>query len=227
MNKEKVIDDAFWHTKWETDQLGFHQEKVNSRLQKYWPELQVADDAKVFVPLCGKSLDMLWLAQHHRVIGNELSEIAVTDFFAEHALEPEKSSTDRYTRFAAGGIELLCGDYFALEPMDLKGVGGVFDRASLIALPAVLRKRYAKQLAHLLPESCKVLLITMIYDESRMQGPPFSVSEDEVYALFESEFSVQRVAQSEGPDIVGNLSERGLDTLTEQVFVLTKLPSSA
>lgn len=218
----KIVDNNFWHSKWESDQLGFHQEKINSRLKKYWPELTVAKGTRVFVPLCGKSLDMLWLAESHPVLGVELSEIAARDFFHENGLAADVCDKPPFVRHSGDNIELLCGDFFDLTAETLKDVGGVFDRASLIALPTDLRRRYADHLGAILPTGCRMLLITMIYDEQKMNGPPFSVPAEEVDNLFSNAFTIQQIAESSGPDIVGNLRERGLDTLTEQVFVLEK-----
>ena len=116
------------------------------------------------------------------------------------------------------------GDFFALEPLDLANVVAVYDRASLIALPPAMRERYAQHLAMLLNPGCQILLISMDYDESKMKGPPFSVDEKEVRQLFEEKFSIQRIGYSSGPDIVGNLADRGLDTLTEKVYVMKRKP---
>ncbi|MEM7293909.1 MAG: thiopurine S-methyltransferase [Pseudomonadota bacterium] len=219
---KKVVDADFWHRKWEANELGFHQEKVNSRLVKYWPQLGVEAADAVFVPLCGKSLDIAWLAQRHAVVGSELSDIAVRDYFTEQGQAPVVSSEARFTRYSAGNAQLLCGDFFDLTSDDLAGAMAVFDRAALIALPPDLRIRYAKRLGELLAPGGKILLITMIYDQSKMQGPPFSIPEEEVEDLFSDTFAIDKIAESSGPDIVGNLRQRGLDTLTEQVFLMEK-----
>ena len=218
----KIVDDAFWHSKWEQNQLGFHQEKVNSRLVKYWPLLNAPAHGKAFVPLCGKSLDMCWLAEQQPVLGNELSDIAVRDFFSENTLTPHVTTDGDFSLYRANNIEVLCGDFFDLTQDHLKNVVSVFDRAALIALPADLRARYADHLGDILVSGASVLLISMQYDESKMNGPPFSVPENEVNILFQDNFSVEKIAESSGPDILGNLKERGLDTLTEEVFILIR-----
>ena len=220
---KKIVDNNFWHSKWESNQLGFHQEKVNSRLKKFWPELQIPSAKKVFVPLCGKSLDMLWLAELHPVVGVELSQIAAEGFYTENDLPVIRNDQPPFVRYSGNNIDLLCGDVFDLTAEQMADVGGVFDRAALIALPTDLRARYARHLASILPAGCKILLITMIYNEEKMSGPPFSVTEEEVRSLFDTQFSVEKISESSGPDIVGNLRERGLETLTEQVFRLSKI----
>ena len=217
----------FWHQRWAAGRLGFHQARVNSRLKKFWAALAPEPGAAVLAPLCGKSLDMLWLARAgHRVIGIEISDIACRDFFAENGLRCTVEDGAPFVRFignAGGDIELWCGDWFDLKAGDLDGVRLVYDRAALIALPEPMRAGYAAHLAELLPPRARVFLISMDYDESRMKGPPFSVPEAEVRGLFEANFSVEIITQSSGPDFVGNLAERGLDSLNEKVYRLQRL----
>ena len=182
---------GFWHERWEANQLGFHQETVNDRLREHWPTLGVARQATVFVPLCGKSLDMRWLRElGHPVVGVEVSPIAIRDFFAEAGIEPTTVTTGPFERSSGGGYELFCGDFFDLDAEALAGVAGVYDRASLIALPPETRARYAAHLAAILPEAVQILLITLEYDQARMSGPPHSVPDDEVRRLFGADFAI-------------------------------------
>lgn len=222
------MDHDFWHQRWAAGRLGFHQQKVNTRLRKFWNTTTPVKGGKVLAPLCGKSLDMLWLAtEGYRVIGIEINDIACRDFYVENELHYTRQDGTRFVKFAGGnggGIELWCGDFFDLEPADLNEVSIVYDRAALIALPAAMRPGYASHLAALLRPGARIFLISMDYDESKMKGPPFSVPEDEVRGLFEKEFSVDIITQSSGPDIVGNLAARGLDTLNEKVYLLRRLP---
>ncbi|MGR3983907.1 MAG: thiopurine S-methyltransferase [Gammaproteobacteria bacterium] len=219
---------AFWRQRWAEGRLGFHQEKVNSRLRKFWREVEPAPRAKVFVPLCGKSLDMLWLASRgHRVIGSELSEIACRDFFTENALRYAETAGARFVRLSGGGISLWCGDFFRLRADDLRDVHLAYDRAALIALPAAMRANYAAKLAELSPPGARVFLVGMDYEQRKMKGPPFSVPESEVRELFEECFSVEILTQSSGPDIVGNLAARGLDTLNEKIYLLRRTEARA
>ncbi|NKB76762.1 MAG: thiopurine S-methyltransferase [Gammaproteobacteria bacterium] len=216
------MDSDFWLSKWEAGQLGFHQEKINSRLKRHWG-MKGLNGGAVLVPLCGKSKDMLWLAeQGHSVVGVEISETACRDFFKETGLDYEESNDGRFIHFKSDSIELLQGDIFALTEADLPSVDVVYDRASLIALPPKMRRQYADHLSALLNTNDQILLIGMDYDQNKMKGPPFSVTEKEVRTLFSNSFKIDRVDHSSGPDIVGNLSERGLDTLTEKIYVMTK-----
>ena len=146
----------FWHERWESGRTGFHQDETNRYLVQHWNRLQVNADAKVFVPLCGKSRDMLWLRdQGHDVVGAELSSIAVRDFFKEHDLEVSQSAQGDFERWDSEGVTLLCGDVFKLRAGDLEGVGAVYDRAALIALPPEMRRDYVKHLGEILPSRTK------------------------------------------------------------------------
>ena len=217
------MEPSFWHQRWAENQIGFHQEKINSRLIRLWPLLDLAEGTGVFVPLCGKTLDMVWLAeQGHKVLGVELSESACEAFFHENGLPFDRHRGDRFVELAGERIRLLAGDFFALTAADLAGVTAFYDRAALVALPEPTRPRYAEHMDAVLPSHCQGLCISMSYDEAKMKGPPFSVTDHEVRQLFESAFDVEVVAESSGPDIVGNLRERGLDTLAEKVYHLVR-----
>ncbi len=175
----------FWQQRWTDGQIGFHQSAPTALLQKHWPGLGIASDARVFVPLAGKSLDMVWLAARgHRVLGVELTQIAVDQFFAEHGLRPQVHASRHGLHHVAGNIELLRGDVFDLDPAALADCAAVFDRAAVIALPPPLRARYAHGPYANLPPGCRGLMITLEYPQGDRAGPPFAVPEDEVRALF-------------------------------------------
>jgi len=217
------MEKSFWHARWQANEIGFHQAEINAHLQNYWPTLHVAAGGCVFVPLCGKSRDMLWLAgQGQRVLGVELSPIAVADFFEENALTFSAQADTRFVRRQADEITLLEGDFFDLTPADAQGVTAVYDRASLIALPPPMRQRYAQQMAALLPSGVPVLLIALDYPPQEMDGPPFAVSAVEVAALFAVDFHIEPLG---GQDILMDnprFQARGLTRLDEQVFRLVR-----
>jgi len=213
----------FWLERWKQNETGFHQADFNSHLQQFWPDLNLPAGRRVFVPLCGKTRDLLWLrAQGHRVLGVEVSPIAVRDFFVENRLAPQVRRHEPFEVWEADGLTLLRGDFFALTPEWLSGVGAVYDRASLIALPPGMRERYAAHMARLLPQDCRVLLVTMEYPAGAMQGPPFSVDEAEVRALYQPNFQVTLLRHL---DILADnprFRERGLTALAEHVYRLDR-----
>lgn len=201
----------FWRQRWAENQIGFHQNTPTPLLLKYWPTLGIAAGARVFVPLAGKSLDMAWLAsQGYRVLGVELSQLAVEQFFDEHGLQPSVSESKSGRHYAAGGIELICGDAVSLDEEALHDCAAVFDRAALIALPPELRARYASQLYARLPAGCRGLLVTLEYPQHERAGPPFSVQEDEVRLLYARDRDIdlldRRQIPPEHPGYVGGVS---------------------
>ena len=205
----------FWHQRWADNQLGFHQHAPPPLLLKHWPALGIAPGAKVFVPLAGKSLDMAWFAaQGHRVLGVVLSRLAIEQFFAEHELQPGMRETRYGTHYEAGGIELIHGDAFGLDADLLRDCAAVFDRAALIALPPDLRLRYAHELYAALPTDCRGLLVSLEYPQAERAGPPFSVPEDEVRALYGTDWQVdlleRRPIPPDHPGFVAGVSR--LDT---------------
>ena len=213
----------FWLERWQKGEIGFHQPQFNSYLTQYWPELASAEGERVFVPLCGKSLDMLWLRQQgHDVVGIELSDQAVEAFWQENALDCCRETTGPFAAFRGEGITLLVGDYFQLTPGHLAGVTLVFDRAALIALPPEMRSSYVEQMAQLLPSGGQVLLVTMEYPQEEMAGPPFSVPEDEVRSLYSPHFEVNQLASTSTLDENPRFRQRGLTALQERVWLLRR-----
>lgn len=179
------MEAQFWHDRWSQRDIGFHQSEINAFLIKYWPALELAENSTVLVPLCGKSRDMVWLAQRgHSVIGLELSEVAVDEFFQELGVTPEIERNDRFVIYSADNIRILCGDFFAVTQQDLGPIDAVYDRAALVALPPEMRRRYAEHLGTLLSAPVQTLLVTFEYEEGQAEGPPFCVDRKEVTALF-------------------------------------------
>jgi thiopurine S-methyltransferase len=198
----------FWLTRWQRNEIGFHQDRPHDALARFWGRLGLTAGTRVFVPLAGKSLDLVWLAQRgHAVVGIELSEIAVRDFRAAHG------SSD---------VDLRCGDLFDLGPATLGRIDAIFDRASLVALPPPMRRSYAAKLAELSPPGTRTLLVTMEYDQSRMAGPPHSVPESEVQELFGATHDIEWLARDSCLRDFPRFSQRGIDALSESFYLLTR-----
>jgi len=213
----------FWNERWEQNEIGFHQSIVSPHLVNYWPSM-VSDQAKVFVPLCGKSLDLLWLMEHgHQVVGAECSALAVDSFFKGNNLQHEKSADKFFSVYKNAHITLFQGDYFHLSKSYLADVKYVFDRAALIALPEEMRRRYSAHMIQLLSTGAQILLITLAYDQQLMQGPPFSVSEEEVNKLFSVDFSITKLHQQDIIEKENRFKSKGLNSLIETVYCLQKL----
>jgi len=182
----------FWQQRWQEGRIGFHQERVTPLLEQHWDAIGAPAGGRVFVPLCGKSLDMAWLAARgHRVLGIELSPIAVLQFFEESRLSPGIRESRNATHYSAGGIEIIRGDVFDLDDATLAGCTGVYDRAALIALPAPMRERYVADVYSKLPSGCRGLLVTLEYPQAEKEGPPFSVAEDEIATRFGPDWTLE------------------------------------
>jgi len=213
------MEKAFWIGKWELQETGFHQPEVNAALRKFWSGLGLSPGARVFVPLCGKSGDMIWLReQGHEVTGVELSPLGVEAFFAENCLTPEKSKQGAFDVSEADGIRILCGDFFALTAESLAGVTAVYDRAALIALPPELREKYAAHMAKILPPGARMLVVTLEYPQEEMQGPPFSVPEAEVRRLYAARAGVEVLMHEDVLEKNPRFSGRGASALHENAF---------
>lgn len=213
----------FWHNRWENNLTGFHLDEVNPYLKANWASLNLKAGARVFVPLCGKSVDLIWLAaQGYQVVGVELSPLAVEAFFAENDLSAEHQMIGDLDYWQAENISLFCGDFFSLTTKILGQVDAVYDRASLIALPPAMRRDYAVKLTEL-AQSAPKLLVTLEYEQSKMDGPPFSVSENEVQALYQANYQVKLLSAQ---DVLGNNEKfraKGLDYMNECIYQLSPM----
>ena len=214
------MDPQHWHDRWTNNQIGFHQEEVNAHLSEFWPAA-IQAGGKVFAPLCGKSVDLLWLRdQGYQVVGIELSPIAVRDFFSENQLSVSQHDRDGLECWSSDGIEIYVGDFFDLNAEHLQGVTAVFDRASLIALPPEMRKNYAQRIQSLCVAQ-ETFLITLEYPQDQMQGPPFSVPADEVETLYANQYDIKVLKRFDALAENQNFIKRGVTQLYETVYHLT------
>lgn len=211
-------DPEFWHGKWAANQIGFHLEDVNPLLIKYWQHTNPRFEDKVFVPLCGKSEDLVWLATKHEDIqGVELSNIAVRAFFAEHFYTPMVMPINgQHELFQFDELSIYVGDYFTapVKPVDI-----VYDRASLVALPEEMRADYVAKIKSLLNQGGRILLVSLDYVQEEMAGPPFSVPEQEIRALY-SEYKVTKLYRDEAEEDHPKIAKKGLSRFAEEVYLI-------
>ncbi len=213
----------FWHERWRTGQIGFHQQSAHQLLESWWPRLGVPAGARVYVPLCGKSLDMTWLADRGcAIVGSELSRIAIDEFFASQSLQPTLTRRAGFTLHAAGAFEIYEGDALALTPQVTGPLAAFYDRAALVALPPEMRGPYIASLAALLPPGARGLQVSFEYPQEMKGGPPFSVETDEILQLCTGRFSVQEL---ERVDILAQspkFAEFGIPALHEIAYALER-----
>ena len=214
----------FWHERWRTGQTGFHQSIVHPLLERWWPSLDVPAGARVYVPLCGKSLDMAWLAgRGHPVVGSELSPIAIHEFFASARLVERLATDGDFVRHAAGAFEILEGDALALTPRLTGPLGGFFDRAALVALPPEMREPYFATLSALLPQGAHGLLIAFEYPQEMKGGPPFSVETTEIARLCSGRFSLRELERVDVLAVSPKFAELGIPALHEIAYALRRV----
>ena len=211
------MDAQFWHDRWASNEIGFHKSEANPLLVKYLGELSLANGSRIFLPLCGKTLDIGWLLSHgFQVAGAELSGIAIQQLFAQLGVTPTITKVGALDHYHAPQLDIFVGDIFNVTPEMLGQVDAVYDRAALVALPPQMRARYTAHLASLTAQAPQ-LLISFEYDQQAMEGPPFSVTTAEIQQQYGPRYDITVLASL---DVPGGL--KGRCPATERVYVLRK-----
>lgn len=216
------MEENFWLQRWKNHQIGFHKSEANPVLVKNFPKLCLATGSRVFVPLCGKSLDIAWLlSEGYGIAGAELVEMAVKQLFDELGMKPKIAQAGELRLYSAKNIDIFVGNIFKVSRKILGSVDALYDRAALVALPEPMRDRYT---AHLIEITDKApqLLVTFEYDQSLMEGPPFSVDSEEVNRHYSGCYDLSFVSST---DVVGGL--KGKYAAKENVWLLQKCSTAA
>lgn len=212
------MEPEFWHKKWKNREIGFHEANPNSLLVKHFHRLGLARGARLFLPLCGKTRDIDWLLQGgYCVVGAELNETAVGELFQELGVEPQVKELESHRHYRCADIDIFVGDIFNLTPQTLREVDAIYDRAALVALPPETRGQYTAHLQKITSMASQ-LLITFDYDQSGMDGPPFSVSAAEVTDHYGANYKITTL---ETRQVEGNL--KGQVEATESIRLLNPL----
>lgn len=219
------MEKDFWHSKWKNNETGFHLQHPNPNLVKHLDCFDLGQPSLIFVPLCGKTVDMPYLTQlGHHIVGVELSEKAIIELFKSLEIDPVIDTWTGGLVYQSERLKIYVGDFFELTPNLVGPIDFVYDRAALVALPQQTRPIYTKHLTHI-SGSAAQLLITMAYNQHEMDGPPFSVSEKEVRRHYECH---QKITLLDCNDILEQnprFKEAGLTALEERVYKLE--PKSA
>ncbi|HEU4682876.1 MAG TPA: thiopurine S-methyltransferase [Nitrospira sp.] len=211
------MDHGFWHQRWEKNEIAFHEGKANALLVAHFSKLGVAKGSRIFVPLCGKTLDIAWLLSNgYGVAGAELSRLAIEQLFMELGLQPDITTIGGLEQWSAKNLDIFVGDLFTLSRKVLGRVDAIYDRAALVALPAGMRDRYTAHLMELTGRAPQ-LVICYEYDQRVMDGPPFSVSNEEVRRHYAADYEATLIASTEVP---GGL--KGKVAAQEQVWLLQR-----
>lgn len=211
------MDPGFWHQRWEKNEIGFHENKPNPLLIKYFHELSVVKGRRIFVPLCGKTLDISWLlSSGYQVVGAELSQFAIEQLFMELGMQPEIETVGLVEQWSANNLDIFVGDIFTVSGKMLGPIDAVYDRAALVAFPEDLRNRYTAHLMEIANRSPQ-LLICYDYDQRLMEGPPFSVSNEEVHRHYATTYDLALIG---GTEVAGGL--KGKAPAKENVWLLRR-----
>jgi thiopurine S-methyltransferase len=211
------MEEGFWHQRWREGAIGFHLGEANPLLVAHFDALGLARGSRVFLPLCGKSVDISWLlARGYRVAGAELSRIAIDALFEALAIKPTIEPVGELLRYRAPAIDIFVGNIFDLSADALGPVDAIYDRAALVALPDAMRDRYS---AHLraITGTAPQLLISFEYEQEKMEGPPFSIDAGEVARQYAAKYRLDNIATV---DVPGGL--KGVVPAIERVWLLRK-----
>ena len=210
-----------WESRWQEDRIGFHLKEVNPYLIKFSDQLLFQNPDRVFVPLCGKTLDLCWLTKKtKKVIGIELVKKAVQDFFAENNIDNLVQQEETFQKFTSKSIDIYLGDFFELKPENTPPFKAIYDRASIIALEELDRRKYVNHLIPFLDPVGRILLITLEYNQNQMKGPPYSVPREEIESLFSPWASLKLLETCDVLD--DRFRKKGLTQLLEHVFLIEK-----
>lgn len=213
---------SYWRSKWRKGNIGFHMENGYSGLEKHWNSIKLKNNSIVFVPLCGKSKDLIWLSEHcSKVVGVEISDLAVNQFFEENALDAKTSSFADFTIHRVQNIEIWNGDFFKLPKHKLPSFDLIYDRAALVALPPEMRNKYAKKILDLISPNTQILQHIFYYHQEEMPGPPFSVSPEELKNLYGEYFNLQMLERNDlNLEYYKKFQKRGLQSFFIEILSL-------
>ncbi len=212
----------FWHQRWQSNQIAFHEGEANALLVKHFVDAFGQTGGRVFLPLCGKTRDIAWLiSRGYHVAGAELSRTAVDQLFAELGIEPKRSDLGLLQHYSADGIDIFVGDIFELSASALGAVDIIYDRAALVALPDEMRKRYAAHLTRI-TATAPQFLICFDYDQAQMDGPPFSVPSEDIHRCYAHDYDIEPLASI---NVAGGL--KGKCAATENLWLLRPTPKKS
>lgn len=211
------MDAEFWHQRWSANEIGFHQEQGNPLLKAHCSKLNLTAGSRVFIPLCGKTKDIAWLlAQDFRVVGAELSEVAIEALFADLGMHATVTELGSLRHYHAPHIDIFVGDIFELSADQVGEVDAVYDRAALVALPEDMRRHYTAHITEI-SNAAAQLIICFEYNQDLQEGPPFSISETELRDHYDKVYALQCVDRV---NLVGGL--KGSVAADEVVWILNK-----
>ena len=212
---------SFWQSKWEKGQTGFHMEKVYPPLMQHIDSIPLPEDANILVPLCGKSHDLYWLRnQGYNVIGVEVSPIALKHIRDQNSEPFSHYQKGSFKIFKCSRLQLWQGDFMKLKLSWLPSIHLVYDKAALIALPPLQRVYYAHKVEQILSSGHgRLFQQTFEYEQTEMEGPPFSVPQSELEDHYGPNFNIELLMEKDAPELLERFQKRGMKSyLEEKIF---------
>ncbi|XP_060133931.1 thiopurine S-methyltransferase isoform X2 [Zootoca vivipara] len=193
LQESRVLTEEEWLQKWETKNIGFHNEQGH--------------------PLADMG---------HQVIGVEISESALKEFFTEQKLSFSEEAipgiTGKLLKSTTGNISLYCCNIFDFTSAITGKFDAIWDRGSLVAVNPCDRERYSQLILSLMGSRCHCLLVTCLYDPSKHKGPPFYVPDSEVKHLFGKSCDITCLEKVDG--LLERPKKWGLDYFWEVLYML-------
>lgn len=213
------MNDSFWHKCWENNTIGFHQEAVHLLLGSHFLPLIKNKTQNIFVPLCGKSLDMWWLSKYGKVVGTDISAIACRDFFLDRNIDPKIEVLNQFTCYSHENISLFQGDFFKLEDVNLPKFDWIYDRAAIIAMPASMQKNYVDKLCSFMGMHTRIFLLSLEFPQEELSGPPFSTTATQIESLFEG-YACEKISEESLSNKRFAQRTFNVSSLTETLYII-------
>ncbi|XP_077209166.1 thiopurine S-methyltransferase [Paroedura picta] len=221
----RVVTEDDWLKKWQMRHIGFHNEQEHGLLKKHLDIfLSGRSGLKIFFPLCGKTVEMKWLADMgHHIVGVEISETALKEFFTEQNLSYSEETVPeipgaKLMKDTSGNISLYCCSIYDLTSSVAGKFDAIWDRGSLVAINPCDRERYANLMLSLMNQKCCYLLVTVSYDPSKHPGPPFYIPDSELKKLFGQRCDIKLLDKTD--DLKEPQRAWGLDYFWEVMYLL-------
>ena len=214
------MEPGYWQQRWREGRIGFHEGKPNPHLVQHAAVLAIAPERRrVLVPLCGKTVDLAYLAGlGAEVVGVEIVDAAARAFFDEQQIPVARTVDGPLVRYEGAGVEIVVGDFFDLGPEDIGLFDAYYDRASLVALPREMRAAYVRTMQRVTPKA-RGLVVSFEHDVGDGE-PPFSITRADLEGLFpERTFAFLRKRSTFDPS--GNMAKRGATFVEETAYAVT------
>ena len=216
----------FWQQRWSDGQTGFHLNDTHPDLHAFLPQLNLNIGDTVFVPLCGKTLDIGYLlAKGYRVVAVEMVEYAVKQLFNQLSMTPDIYQWKQGVCYRASGLTVYVGDYFDLRAKECSEACAVYDRAAMLAIPHKLQAQYCRHLSEI-TDHAKQLVITVEFDQDKVDGPPFTLSEKDIRRYYGESYHISRLNEVETIKEEARFEAMGLSSFMRRTYFLDPKCSS-